>query len=128
MALQRLQTFIASDAPVVASVAEAWVPQLGAKQLGTVWQGVRYDYQTILSEHQRLRELYGAVLVDGATYTFRLNGQPMAGWFVTLVPKAYPNADGALAWCTAERIDRDNCLAKLLTQRQDAGQTIRLNK
>lgn len=126
-ALEQLQTIIASDAPLVTSVAENWVPQLGAKQLGTVWEGVEYDYQQILAGHQQSRELYGAVLVDGATYNFRQSGEPMAGWFITLVPQGYPDAEGALAWCTAQRIDQNNCFAKLLTQNQDAGQTIRLN-
>jgi hypothetical protein len=127
VALQQLQTLIASDAPLVASVSEHWVPQLGAKQLGTVWQGVTYDYQQILTDHQQFRDLYGAVLVDGTTYYFRQSGEPMAGWFITLLPQAYADADGALAWCTDQRIDRDNCFAKLLTQNQDPGQTVRQN-
>lgn len=127
VSLQRLESIIAADAPTVAAVAESWVPQLGAKQLGTVWQGVTYNYQEILAEHQRLRDAYGAVLVDGSTYNFRLNDQPMAGWFISLVPQAYGDPGGALAWCTAQRIDKENCFAKLVTNNQDAGQTIRLN-
>lgn len=127
VAFLQLVDLMNTDAPQVSAVAENWVPQLSAKQNGTVWEGVTYDFQAILVDHLRLRESFGAVLVDGATYNFKTNGAPMAGWFITLVPEAYSNPSGALGWCTANRIDSDNCFAKLLTNNQDAGDTIELN-
>lgn len=126
-AAERLAELIAADTASMVNVEEQWVPQLSAKTLGTEWQGVTYDFQAILAEHEALRQRYGAILVDGATYSFRVSGQPMAGWFITLVPRAYPGSEGALAWCTAEQINSDDCFAKLITNRLDAGNTIVLN-
>ncbi len=127
VAAERLVQLTAADAPAMVNLEESWVPQLSAKTFGTEWQGVTYDFQAILAEHEALREQYGAILVDGATYSFRVSGQPMAGWYITLVPRAYPNPEGALAWCTAEQINADDCFAKLITNRLDAGNTIVLN-
>lgn len=126
-AAARLAELIATDAPAMVGVEEQWVPQLSAKTLGTQWRGVTYDFQAILAEHEALRVQYGAILVDGSTYSFRIGGEPMAGWFITLVPRAYPNFEGALAWCNAEQINSDDCLAKLITNRPDPGNTIELN-
>jgi len=122
-----LTALLAEDAPTMPTLEEKWVPQLSAKRLGLEWEGVTYDYQAILAEHRALREQYGAILVDGATYSFRANDAPMAGWFITLVPEAYGSPDGALGWCTAMRIGRDDCFAKLITNRPNPGQTIQLN-
>jgi serine/threonine-protein kinase len=126
-AANRLARLIAADASQMSALEEKWVPQLSAKTYGTVWRGVTYDFQDILAEHVELRDRYGAILVDGATYSFRVNGQPMYGWYITLVPRGSSGSNDALAWCDAEQIGRDDCFAKLITDRPDPGQTVVLN-
>ena len=61
-----------------------------------MWQGVHWDYQTILDEHYRLRATYDAILTDGAAYNFRVDGEQMDGWFVTLVPLEIARRFGAI--------------------------------
>ena len=55
------------------------------------------------------------MLASGAEYNFLRDGAPMVGWYFTLVPEPSPDAQGALDWCAAEGIDRDNCAAKLIS-------------
>lgn len=127
-ALAQLQSLITNDESVVASLAEQWVPQLSSKELGLEWEGVTYTYQEILREHLDLREEHGAVLVDGGgEYNFKADGEPMVGWYITVVPEGDPEPDRALEWCTDQGIDRFNCFAKLLTVDQGVEDTVVLN-
>jgi serine/threonine-protein kinase len=35
---------------------------------------------------------------------------------VTIAPFTFPDASGALAWCTDQGFDRDQCYAKLISK------------
>lgn len=126
-AREQLDQLVVTDATAVANVAEFWVPQLSAKEFGTEWRGVTYDYEAILAEHLGLRDRHGAVLVDGGTYNFRMNEQPMSGWYITIVPEAFLADDDALAWCTQQELPRDDCFARLISTRLDIESTTKFN-
>ncbi len=125
-ALNELNGLIASDAPGVSDVAERWVPQLSAKRLGIEWQGVTYGYPEILGEHLALRAATGAVLVDGSTYNFRIDNNPMVGWYISIVPIGFDTAEGALNWCAQRGFDRNNCAAKFISTNIALSGTLRL--
>ena len=124
LALTSLNDQVAADSPVVAGILESWVPQLSAKQLGTPWEGVIYGYPEIWSEHQFLRSYYNVVLVEGGRYNFEIDGEQMAGWYITLVAEPFFSSDGALNWCRAAGIDRNNCAAKFISDIYGAEQSL----
>ena len=124
VALAALGETIAADRPFVDSHLGRWVPQISAKRNGIRWEGVDYDLPLILDLHRELDARHGALLVSGAEYNFEIDDNPMAGWFVTIVDESHDAPDGALDWCRRNDIDRDNCAAKLISNDQDAGQTL----
>lgn len=117
-ALDALATIIDSDRPTVDGHLDRWVPQISAKRDGLRWEGVDYGLPEILELHRRLDDRYGALLVSGSDYVFRIDDAPMNGWFITIVDESYPTPDGALEWCRINSIDRNNCAAKLITEDQ----------
>jgi hypothetical protein len=124
VALTSLAATIAADRPAVDAHLGRWVPQVSAKRNGLTWEGVDYGFAEIEALHADLDQRYGALLVDGSEYNFRLDGAPMVGWFVSFVDVSYPTPEGALDWCRANGIDRNNCAAKLITNDPDAGVTL----
>jgi hypothetical protein len=124
LALNTLNDQVAADTPVVSGILENWVPQLSAKRLGTEWEGVIYGYPEIWSEHQFLRSFYNVILVEGSGYNFEIDGEQMAGWYITLVAEPFFSSDGALNWCRAAGIDRNNCAAKFVSNVVGAERTL----
>ena len=124
VALTALAETIDTDRPSVDAHLGRWVPQISAKRDGIRWEGTDYGFPEILGLHRDLDARYGALLVSGAEYNFRIDDDPMAGWFITIVDESHPDPDGALAWCRLNDIDRDNCAAKLITNEPDPGQTL----
>ncbi|WP_166902389.1 serine/threonine-protein kinase [Mycobacterium sp. DL440] len=91
--------------------SDRWVPQLSSKRPGVVDQGVVWDNALTLEEHLRLRQEYGAKLLwSGDWSTF-----DAPNFWVTIAPITYPNASGALAWCSDHGFDRNHCYAKLIS-------------
>ena len=91
--------------------ADRWVPQLSSKRPGVVDQGVVWDNELTLEEHLRLRQEYGAKLLwSGDWSTF-----DAPNFWVTIAPISYPDASGALAWCSDHGFDRNHCYAKLIS-------------
>ncbi len=124
---QQLALVIDEDAPLVAGIAETWLPQLSAKRLGLEIDGVVFGYEEILADHMAHRAAYDAVLIDGGTYNFNLDGDQMTGWYMTLVPQPFGTFEGALDWCRLEDIGRDDCFAKFLSaDPENIDRTIRL--
>lgn len=108
----------------------SWLPQVSAKCLGvprdfgpdwfseqTPDPGRPITVQQILGYHLAVQARYGAVLVGqrsmGAAQETPLHG-PCSGrqvW-VSLVPRPYPSADQANAWCAAQSLSGNQCLAR----------------
>lgn len=124
VALSSLVATIDADRPIVDTHLGRWVPQISAKREGLLWEGVTYDLAEIDTLHQSFDTQYGALLISGAEYNFRLDGAPMVGWYVSVVDQSYPTPEGALSWCRTAGIDRENCAAKLITNDPDAGETL----
>ncbi|OSC41896.1 hypothetical protein B8W66_07330 [Mycobacterium decipiens] len=74
----------------------------------------------MLQEHLQLRQRYGARLLwSGDWSTFSA-----PKFWVTVADITFPNSTGALAWCRNQGIDRDHCIAKIIsTTRPVAGST-----
>ncbi len=125
-ALALMGAIVDDDRATVESYLEQWVPQLSAKTFGTEWEGVTYDHVAIRELHLALDAQYGALLIDGSEFVFRVDGERMDGWFVTIADVAFADPQGALDWCSDAGIDRENCAAKLITDRQDETSTLRL--
>lgn len=110
--LQRLRRLAAGDRAFVADrLADRWVPQLSSKRPGIVDKGVTWDNALTLQEHLLLRQRYDAVLVwSGDWSTF-----DAPNYWVTIVPVTFATPDGALAWCRAQGLGRNDCYAKLVS-------------
>ena len=124
-AYNQVARLVVADKPRVDAVLNRWVPQLSAKQLGIVAEGVTYTWPAILQDHATRRAAYGAALVYADTYNF---GTRLHDWYVTIVPEGFDDAQGALGWCRSHSIDRNNCFAKLLRGPGDDTGTVVLQK
>jgi len=109
---QQLRQIANGDRPFVSvRLADRWVPQLSAKRLGVVDQGIVWDNATTLREHLQLRERYHARLLwSGEWSTFSTSN-----FWVTVAGYVFPTAAGALAWCRGQGFDRDHCFAKIVS-------------
>ena len=111
--LAKLQRIAHNDHPfVIRSLADRWVPQISSKRLGIVAEGTVWNNAKILSEHLQLRAQFpeARLLWSGDWSTF-----DAPDFWVTIADDAFPNAAGALAWCTSNNLDRDHCYAKLVS-------------
>ena len=90
---------IASDdrAFVSAWLADRWVPQISSKRLGIVAEGTVWNNAKILAEHLQLRAQFPKARLlwsrDRSTFD-------ASDFWVTIAGDTFPDADGALAWCT----------------------------
>jgi serine/threonine-protein kinase len=107
---QQLAATRDADHESVEAMVGRWVPQLSAKKAGTIDDGTTYDLAAIVAFHQQLRTEYGALLLFSGDYTYQTTDL-----WVSVAPESFGTAQGALAWCVAEDIGRDDCFAKLIT-------------
>jgi len=77
-----------------------------------VVDGVTYGPVEILADHMTRRDAYGAILVDAGRYQFSNQGQPMTGWFLTIVPQTFPTRDAANQWCTDHGLGSNDCFGR----------------
>jgi hypothetical protein len=87
-------------------------PQLSSKRRGLVAEGITWNNATTLREHLQLRQQFPGVrlLRSGDWSTFSA-----ADFWVTVAGVSFPDAAGALAWCTGNGLDRDHCYAKIVS-------------
>lgn len=108
-----LRTIADADRPFVQrELADRWVPQLSSKRPGLVAEGITWDNAATLREHLQLRLHYPEVrlLWTGDWSTFSATD-----FWVTIAGVVFEGADGALAWCRDNHLDRDHCYAKLVS-------------
>lgn len=112
VATEQLWNLVDDDRFLAEELVGWWVPQISAKWEGLSIDGIEYGPREILDDHSVLRNRFAAVLIrsDG----FQISSS--RSMWVTLVPQTYSTSDGALGWCRANGIDRDNCFARLLTR------------
>jgi serine/threonine protein kinase len=93
-------------------LADRWVPQISSKRLGIVAEGTVWNNAKILSEHLQLRAQFpeARLLWSGDWSTF-----DAPDFWVTIAGDTFPDAAGALTWCTRKNLDRDHCYAKLVS-------------
>lgn len=118
---QQLAATRDGDRAAVEALIGQWVPQLSAKREGTQADGITYQLADIVALQSRLHGQYGALLLWSGDYVFA-----QGDVWVSVVPKGFATADEALAWCAAVPLDRDNCLAKLITHDPTVGDTAKL--
>jgi hypothetical protein len=116
----QLRQYADEDYPVnptgqrIANFDGPWVPQLSSKHGAQPWtydkeDGVTYNPELTLQEHQQLRRQYGAKLLWSGDWTMGniIWGHP--DYWITIAPVAFPTAAGALKWCTSQGLDSDHC-------------------
>ena len=89
-----------------------FVPQLSAKIVGLVEEPITYGSVEILADHMVRRDAYGAILVDGGAFAFEFGGQPMTGWFLSIVPEAFATQEAAAKWCTDRGLASNECFGR----------------
>jgi hypothetical protein len=86
--------------------------------------GITWNNQAILEEHLRLRNTYPDVKLlwsgDWSTY----DGP---NFWVTVVGLHSDNPYDVLAWCTEQGLDRDNCIAKIVSTTHPIAGSTKLN-
>jgi hypothetical protein len=107
-----LDAMVTDDRAAAEAVVGSWVPQISARQLGTVAGGTSYDEAAIGAEVQGAKARYGkAVLIRSGDYTsFR-----RSGYWVIIVATPFPTAGKANAWCDANGLGAGDCFAKRLS-------------
>ena len=104
---------MAEDLARAESLVEHWVPQVSANF------GDASTPEAIVQDHLAHREKYDAILVNGGMFNFVRDNHRMNGWYVSIVPKAFADAESANAWCDAEQIAWGDCFAHFITNRVD---------
>ena len=106
----QLAATVDADRPLVESLVGQWEPQLSAKRDGLVADGITYTPADIVALQAKFVAQFGAVLLWSGDYVFE-----EGDLWISIAPKPFSTADEALAWCVAAGLDRDNCLATLIT-------------
>jgi serine/threonine protein kinase len=121
-ALARLQQLANDDRPNV--ITDTWIPQLSSKRVGLFADGKVWHNAMILDQHMQMRQQYPNVRLlwsgDWSTYTGR-------DFWITVVGLPSSNPDDVLAWCTQQGYDRDNCIAKIVSNTRGVPGTTKLN-
>jgi molecular chaperone DnaK len=111
-AAEELQNLLQQDLPTATALVGKFVPQLSAKIVGLVEEPITYGSVEILADHMVRRDAYGAILVDGGAFAFEFGGQPMTGWFLSIVPEAFATQEAAAKWCTDRGLASNECFGR----------------
>lgn len=113
---------LATGSTAVGPLIGSWIPQLSAKRVGTVEDGLVYDEADIRRHVAQLKQRFPqALLVWSGDYaSFR---QP--DFYVVVMPVRFDSGEAALSWCVAQRLGPDDCFAKRLSHSgEPAGHTM----
>lgn len=107
-----VDTAITDRAYIDTNLLNFWQPQLSSKRPGLYADGISWNYPEIMREHLQLRQRFPTARLvwsgDWPVFT-----EP--NWWVTVLGTPFNTGEDALNWCASERIDRDHCLAKILS-------------
>ncbi|HVH20840.1 MAG TPA: hypothetical protein VNA11_00130 [Pseudonocardia sp.] len=111
-----------ADRRTVARLVGRWVPQISSKAPGLVVDGVAYDEARIWAEFRDSRATYPDVALvrsgDYRSFTQR-------GHWVTILARAFADADAVNEWCDRQGFAPDDCFAKRLSHTDGArGNTV----
>ncbi|WP_280182426.1 PQQ-binding-like beta-propeller repeat protein [Nocardia cyriacigeorgica] len=116
-----------ADRPTVTrDLADRWVPQLSAKQVGLVAADVdgrilAWTPTEILAQHLRLRLRYPEVRL---VWSDEWRSFDLPGWWITVGGKTFGAPNQANEWCDTKAIPIGECFAKLVSNtRGSAGTT-----
>jgi eukaryotic-like serine/threonine-protein kinase len=128
-AFQRLQDYKNGDASALAQVADRWIPQLASKHATQPWDrdpedGLYYDSELTLQDHQLLRQRFGAILAWSGDWTVWVGPD----YWVTVVPQTFSGAEGVLSWCNSKGLNRDHCSAQIVSKTQGRSGTHAYNR
>ena len=118
---QQLAATRDGDHAAVEEMVGRWAPQLSGKKVGTVDNGITYDLAALLDFHQGLVTEYGALLLYSGDYNYQT-----ADLWVSIAPESFPTSQGAIDWCVAHGIGRDDCFAKLITHDMSLTNTVKM--
>lgn len=118
---QQLATTRDNDHAAVEAMVGRWAPQLSGKKVGTVDNGITYDLATLLAFHQGLVTQYDALLLYSGDYNYQTTDL-----WVSIAPESFATSQGALDWCVAHAIGRDDCFAKLITHDMSLTGTVKM--
>jgi serine/threonine protein kinase len=108
--LAKLQQLANDDRPNV--ITDTWIPQLSSKRVGLFADGKVWTNALILEQHMQMRAQYPNVRLlwsgDWSTYDGR-------DFWITVVGLPESNPDDVLTWCANQGYDRDNCIAKIVS-------------
>lgn len=99
---------------VTSTLENFWVPQISAKKIGTPDDGIVYATPDILRNHFRLRELYPNVKLVSTNDWTTFDGPD---FWISVVGQPYYTGPLANLWCDQNRIDANNCFAKVISSR-----------
>ena len=103
---QALELLRANAKPLIeAQLIDKWVPQIGSDEVN----GDTSD-KDILSSQRTQQTQFQALLLMTDDYT-----TATPGYWVSIAPVPSESADGALAWCADQNLDRDHCFARFIT-------------
>ena len=78
-----------------------------------VYQGFQQSFGAgMLAVWKSIADAYGAILVDGGAFAFEFGGQPMTGWFLSIVPEAFATQEAAAKWCTDRGLASNECFGR----------------
>ncbi|MGO3326781.1 hypothetical protein [Gordonia sp. (in: high G+C Gram-positive bacteria)] len=89
-----------------------WVAQVSAKWPGVVAEGRTWDNQSILAEYERMKARYPNVKL------LRSSDWPVfssPNWWIIVSAQPFADSEHALSWCVSQSLDKDHCLAKLVS-------------
>ena len=109
---QRLMT----DEPYAEQLVGWWVPQVSAKRLGAIVDGVVYDHDEMSRHVSSLEQRFpGALLIWSGNYT----SFSSPDFYVVVVPTPFDTGAAAIGWCVAQGLGPDDCFAKRLSHTLD---------
>jgi len=118
---QQLAATRDTDHAAVEAMVGRWAPQLSGKKVGTVDNGITYDLSTLLTFHEGLASQYGALLLYSGDYNYQTTDL-----WVSIAPESFATSQGAIDWCVAHSIGRDDCFAKLITHDMSLTNTVKM--
>lgn len=99
---------VRADAAAVEALLDRWVAQLYAERAGSDAAAER-----VLRGHAAATAATPGALLLSST---DLSSFELDGYYVVVAPTPFATAAEALAWCTAQDLDRDGCFAKRLSR------------